>query len=112
MCLYFICILFLGLFVYFYYGIKHSTLEPPVEEDEKIELKIKSQTKPQNRPPHVPPPATTTSASVASAAVATTAATVIDEKTEPKRPTKLEPLPANNDNNLFVSPSAFPKWDD
>lgn len=97
------------MFVYFYYGIKHSTLEPPLEEqDERIELKTKS----QNRPPQVPPPATNTSTSVASVAVATTAATVIDEKPEPKRPTNLEPLPANRDGNLFVSPSAFPKWDD
>ncbi|XP_026813040.1 cationic amino acid transporter 2 isoform X1 [Rhopalosiphum maidis] len=115
----------IGLFVYFYYGIKHSTLEPRVDEDERIELKMKSQTttltKPQNNRPQAAASAktsanttstsTTTSASVSSTAACSTAA-VVDEKTEPKRPTNLEPLPANKDSNLFVSPSAFPKWED
>jgi hypothetical protein len=105
---------FPGLFVYFYYGIKHSTLEAPVDEDERIELKIKSQPKPQNRP-QVPPPTVKTTpvaSSTAKVTSATTAVGVVDEKAEPKRPTNLEPLPANNDSNLFVSPSAFPKWED
>uniref|UniRef100_A0A2S2PER9 Putative cationic amino acid transporter n=1 Tax=Schizaphis graminum TaxID=13262 RepID=A0A2S2PER9_SCHGA len=115
----------IGLFVYFYYGIKHSTLEPRVDEDERIELKMKSQTttltKPQNNRPQAPASAktsanttstsTTISTSVSSTAACSTAA-VVDEKTEPKRPTNLEPLPANKDSNLFVSPSAFPKWED
>ncbi|XP_025413084.1 probable cationic amino acid transporter isoform X2 [Sipha flava] len=104
----------IGLFVYFYYGIKHSTLEAPVDEDERIELKIKSQPKPQNRP-QVPPPTVKTTpvaSSTAKVTSATTAVGVVDEKAEPKRPTNLEPLPANNDSNLFVSPSAFPKWED
>lgn len=116
----------IGLFVYFYYGIKHSTLEPRVDEDERIELKIKSQTtKPQNNLPQAPASAktstntnitstsnsTTTSTGVTSTATDSTAA-VVNEKTEPKRPTNLEPLPANKDSNLFVSPSAFPKWED
>ncbi|CAI6368095.1 unnamed protein product [Macrosiphum euphorbiae] len=123
----------IGLFVYFYYGIKHSTLEPRVDEDERIELKMKSQTmtKPQNNRPPAPAKTsantnttstantanttTTTTATAASTRVASSATTasVVDEnKTEPKRPTNLEPLPANNDSNLFVSPSAFPKWED
>lgn len=124
-------VIFLGLFVYFYYGIKHSTLEPRVDEDERIELKTKSQTmtKPQNNRPQAPAPAktsantntTSTSATAAASTTSTTAsarvayattAAVVDEKTEPKRPTNLEPLPASNDSNLFVSPSAFPKWED
>ncbi|XP_001944238.2 cationic amino acid transporter 2 [Acyrthosiphon pisum] len=118
----------IGLFVYFYYGIKHSTLEPRVDEDERIELKMKSQTmtKPQNNQPPAPAKTsanttsttantTTTTTATASTRVAssTTTAAVVDEnKTEPKRPTNLEPLPASNDSNLFVSPSAFPKWED
>lgn len=109
---------FSGLFVYFYYGIKNSTLEPRVDEDERIELKMKPQTKPANRPRQVTTPAATTTARVATAATtvtptaANTSTAVIDEKTERKRPTNLEPIPANNDSNLFVSPSAFPKWED
>ncbi|KAL5232636.1 hypothetical protein ACI65C_000046 [Semiaphis heraclei] len=121
----------IGLFVYFYYGIKHSTLEPRVDEDERIELKMKSQTmtnSQNNRPPQAPAPAktsanantatsigNTTTANASTSirvASATTTAAVVDEKTEPKRPTNLEPLPAKNDSNLFVSPSAFPKWED
>lgn len=117
----------LGLFVYFYYGIKHSTLEPRVDEDERIELKMKSQTmtKPQNNRPQAPAPAktfanantatantTTTNATTSARVASSTTAAVVDEKTEPKRPTNLEPLPASNDSNLFVSPSAFPKWED
>lgn len=130
-----------GLFVYFYYGIKHSALEPQVDEDERIELKIKSQTtKPETRqtrvPPKSPPKPSPTFASCSStASVARTAtaapvtavahpaaapaatpaaasAATAQTKAEPKRPTNLEPLPANNDSSLFVSPSAFPKWDD
>ncbi|XP_050435900.1 probable cationic amino acid transporter isoform X2 [Adelges cooleyi] len=100
----------IGLFVYFYYGIKHSTLEPAVDEDERIELKTKrppastqQQAKPPaSRPPPRPSPVATTS---------------VDGKstTEPKRPTNLGPPPPpdpNKDNSMFVSPSAFPKWDD
>lgn len=123
----------IGLFVYFYYGIKHSTLEPRVDEDERIELKMKSQTmtKPQNNRPPAPAKTsantnttsttatantttttTTATASTRVASSATTASVVDENKTEPKRPTNLEPLPANNDSNLFVSPSAFPKWED
>ncbi|KAL4148817.1 hypothetical protein QTP88_002968 [Uroleucon formosanum] len=119
----------IGLFVYFYYGIKHSTLEPQVDEDERIELKIKSQTmtKTQNNRPQAPAPAktfantntntatantTTTTATTSARVASSTTAAVVDEKTEPKRPTNLEPLPASNDSSLFVSPSAFPKWED
>lgn len=120
--IFFIC--FSGLFVYFYYGIKHSTLEPRVDEDERIELKMKpSQTKSQNHSRQTPQPvSTTTTARIATVTTAaapaakTTAAdstaVVIDDKTETKRPRNLEPIPTNNDSNMFVSPSAFPKWDD
>lgn len=111
----------LGLFVYFYYGIKHSTLEPTADEDERIELKMKSHSKPQSRsqpppPPPSQPPATATAAAKqysAASAVSAPVASTVDEKTEPKRPTNLEPIPANGQEKpLFVSPSAFPKWDD
>ncbi|XP_025206587.1 probable cationic amino acid transporter isoform X1 [Melanaphis sacchari] len=106
----------IGLFVYFYYGIKHSTLEPRVDEDERIELKMKSQTttmtKQQNSRPQAPASMKTTANSNTTSTRVTSTATIVDEKTEPKRPTNLEPLPANKESNLFVSPSAFPKWED
>ncbi|VVC25137.1 Hypothetical protein CINCED_3A017860 [Cinara cedri] len=122
----------IGLFVYFYYGIKHSALEPQVDEDESIELKIKSQTpKPETRiPPRslAQPSSASCSFAARTATMTTTITTTpapapttpaaapiragVQTNTEPKRPTNLEPLPASNDSNLFVSPSAFPKWDD
>ncbi|XP_050535478.1 probable cationic amino acid transporter isoform X2 [Daktulosphaira vitifoliae] len=97
----------IGLFVYFYYGIKHSTLEPATDEDERIELKTKhppvsTQHNNKQQSQKAPPPRPA-------------APSVVEEKSsELKRPTNLgaPPPPASNNGSMFVSPSAFPKWDD
>lgn len=88
------------MIVYFYYGIKNSTLE--LQAEEISECTMATTERPNNE-------------CSSNAAMANDDQSTISVQIPPTRPTYLETpnVPANQlAGNLFVSPSAFPKWDD
>ncbi|XP_065223950.1 cationic amino acid transporter 2 [Planococcus citri] len=99
----------IGFIIYFYYGIKNSTLEqeesaedqtivPATNTTPQVQVTQQKVTEVSEKPkPKAPVPV---------------AKKVVNEPTQPTRPTTLDPPKSSNKTDLFVSPSAFPKWDD
>lgn len=90
---------FPGFGVYFYYGIKHSSLE---EEDDSQNIELSVQTDVGHQPPSVhietkqPPPPDSSDYS----------------QPTPQQTTAASSLNVQARNPLFVSTSQFPTWDD
>ena len=96
-----------GFIIYFYYGIKNSTLEQE-ETAEDQTIIAATTTTPQVQVTHQQ----VTEVSEKPKAQVQAVKKPVNEPTQPTRPTTLDPPKASNKTDLFVSPSAFPKWDD
>lgn len=92
---------FSGFIIYFYYGIKNSTLELEAKS-----LPEQTITTPEDVPKIY--------AAVKQATDTTEKAqkTMLNESANPARPVTLDPSKTSNKSDLFISPSSFPKWDD
>jgi hypothetical protein len=111
--------LFVGFIIYFYYGIKNSLLELADSAPEETIIAASDSAPQVQLTKDKPEDSAEKSAAKSGPVFSSTKQQATEADTSSgsgsstvTRPSRLDPPKATTRNDMFVSPSAFPSWDD